>query len=97
MARNIDADKLKDKIRPYYDKVLHQNISDVEKLAKHDMISDVMFEINKQPTAHVKESVRGKWVEDRGCFVCSNCGAAVSTVYPSTWAGCPYCLVDMRE
>lgn len=46
MAKYIDTGELKDKIRPYYDKVLHQEISDDEKLAKHDIISDIMWEIN---------------------------------------------------
>ena len=46
--RLIDADKLKDEIRKYYDMVLQQSISDGEKLAKHDMISDIMFTINEQ-------------------------------------------------
>lgn len=45
----IDEKKLIDTLRPYYDKVLHQNISDDEKLAKHDMLSDVMVEIKGQP------------------------------------------------
>lgn len=45
----IDEKKLIDTLRPYYDKVLHQNISDDEKLAKHDMLSDVMVEIKEQP------------------------------------------------
>ena len=44
----IDEKKLIEELRPYYDKVLHQNISDDEKLAKHDMLSDVMAEIKKQ-------------------------------------------------
>lgn len=52
-VRLIDANKLKDVLRPYYDKVLHQSISDEEKLAKHDMLSDVMCEINEQPTIHI--------------------------------------------
>lgn len=45
----IDEKKLIDTLRTYYDKVLHQNISDDEKLAKHDMLSDVMVEIKGQP------------------------------------------------
>lgn len=45
----IDEKKLIDTLRQYYDKVLHQNISDDEKLAKHDMLSDVMVEIKGQP------------------------------------------------
>lgn len=44
----IDEKKLIDTLRPYYDKVLHQNISDDEKLAKHDMLSDVMVVIKEQ-------------------------------------------------
>lgn len=48
--RLIDADKLKNELRKFYDMVLHQNISDDEKLAKHDILSDVMTTINEQPT-----------------------------------------------
>lgn len=44
----IDENKLIDALRPYYDKVLHQNITDEEKIAKHDMLSDVMVEIRGQ-------------------------------------------------
>lgn len=45
----IDEKKLVGTLRQYYDKVLDQDISDDEKLAKHDMLPDVMFEINNQP------------------------------------------------
>lgn len=45
----IDEKKLINTLRPYYDKVLEQNISHDEKLAKHDMLSDVIVEIKKQP------------------------------------------------
>lgn len=48
--RLIDADKLKDELRRFYNMVLDQSISDDEKLAKHDMLSDVMVTINEQPT-----------------------------------------------
>ena len=48
--RLIDADNLKNELRKYYDMVLYQAISDDEKLAKHDMLSDVMYTINEQPT-----------------------------------------------
>jgi len=45
----IDEKKLIDTLRPYYDRVLHQDISDDEKLAKQDMLSDIMIEIKRQP------------------------------------------------
>lgn len=45
----INSDKLKDELRKYYDMVLYQDISDDEKLAKHDMLSDVFNSINEQP------------------------------------------------
>lgn len=51
----IDEKKLIDTLRPYYDKVLHQDLSNDEKLAKHDMLSDVMIEIERQPKV-------GEWV-----------------------------------
>ncbi|MFG6369466.1 MAG: hypothetical protein K1W16_13835 [Lachnospiraceae bacterium] len=44
----IDEKKLIDTLRPYYDRVLRQDLNDDEKLAKHDMLSDVMIEIKRQ-------------------------------------------------
>lgn len=63
----IDEKKLVGTLRQYYDKVLDQDISDNEKLAKHDMLPDVMSEINNQPKTDrwIPCSVRLPEINDR--------------------------------
>ena len=54
--------------------------------------------IDTQPTADVRENVKGKWLQDKhdeagyGYFDCSVCGADFYDVYDF----CPNCGADMR-
>lgn len=84
MSRYIDADKLIDNI----------------KLAELPVISrSVLTEclIPNQPTADVRENVRGEWI-DRGKdmmirWQCSECGRKDTHIYNF----CPNCGAEMRH
>ena len=84
--RYIDADKLKEELK--HSGYCNNNWLDIE-----------MY-INNQPTADVRENVRGEWLpdmiydgEDEWCFVeCSNCKYRADKHYDF----CPNCGADMR-
>lgn len=82
MSRYIDADKLKQ----------HYAWWNNEDKETFDEIVDA------QPTADVRENVKGKWLQDKhdeagyGYFDCSVCGADFYDVYDF----CPNCGADMR-
>ena len=87
----IDEKKLIETLRPYYDKVLHQNISDDEKLAKHDMLSDVMVEIKGQPKIGgwipcserlPEKGVMNPVTNDYAEYLCTVCVDGFRTVRP---------------
>ena len=88
MARYIDADKLK---------------ADIKEIAGKQDGKLTEFEVlgimSGQPTADVRENVRGEWVEKNDVYRCSVCGkealwseriGSVRTDF------CPNCGADMR-
>ena len=61
----------------------------------HDGKRSLMIDV--QPTADVRENVRGEWIaclEDNECFVCSVCGEGI--YYTGIENYCPHCGADMR-
>ena len=57
------------------------------------MSAAVVAEIENLPAADVKPVVRGKWIYDGDCLICSHCRTAY------TFSGsnyCPNCGADMR-
>ena len=49
--------------------------------------------IDTQPTADVRENVRGEWIQMFGKNLCSRCGHKIDIV-PTNY--CPNCGADMR-
>lgn len=88
MSRYIDADRLIDDIRPFaeYD----SNLNNKDWVRRFEVV------IDNQPTADVRENVRGEWI-DRGKdmtirWQCSECGRRDTHIYNF----CPNCGADMR-
>ena len=89
MSRYIDAEKLCFEILEEY------GIS-----TGGDDVTEIYGMIINQPTADVRENVRGEWLpdmiydgEDEWCFVeCSNCKYRADKHYDF----CPNCGADMR-
>ena len=86
MNRYIDADKLKSDIKEVAD-VTDGKLTEFE----------VLGILAGQPTADVRENVRGKWI-DRGKnmtirWQCSECGRRDTHIYNF----CPDCGADMRS
>ena len=85
MSRYIDADKL---------------YEDMQWSIQHDMYDkpfDYLAEIDCQPTADVRENVRGEWKKRKdkplqNWYQCSNCGA----ICGETPKYCSECGADMR-
>ena len=89
MRRYIDADKL----RSEFDYNSGTYCAAWEFI---DKPSDIQFLIDEQPTADVRENVRGEWI-DRGKdmmlrWQCSECGRRDTHIYNF----CPDCGADMR-
>ena len=83
--RYIDADKLKEELK--HSGYCNNNWLDIE-----------MY-INNQPTADVRENVRGEWIFPYGDKQYKRCSACGKTFYsiPATSNFCPNCGADMRH
>lgn len=55
---------------------------------------DALECVEKLPPANVRPVVRGEWIGDGDCIICSNCKTAY-TFMGSNF--CPNCGADMRE
>ena len=100
MSRYIDADKLIDNIRPFAEYDSNRR--------NKDWIRRIEVVIDNQPTADVRENVKGEWLPMKRFggeagqtpdVMCSVCNA------PALWLGtlgcirsnyCPNCGADMR-
>lgn len=92
MSRYIDADRLKEELKN--SGYCYNNWLDIE-----------MY-INNQPTADVRENVKGEWIEKyyasnetgetvfHGMIMCSVCGHVPKVGWLSNF--CPDCGADMR-
>ena len=90
MSRYIDADKLKQHYAWWGDT---KNETAEDTKAIFDSI------IDQQPTADVRENVKGEWIEitDKDApitYACSVCGAGID--YRGFANFCPNCGADMR-
>lgn len=57
-------------------------------------INTALREVQSVPAADVRPVVRGKWIYDGDCLICSNCRAA----YEFSGSNfCPNCGADMQE
>ena len=52
--------------------------------------------INAQPTADVRENVKGRWLYGRIWWTCSQCKKEIYTVDHKPFNFCPHCGADMR-
>lgn len=87
MSRYIDAEKLCFEILEKY------GIS-----TGGNDVTEIYGMIINQPTADVRENVRGEWVfpyEDKKYKRCSACGKTFYSI-PATSNYCPNCGADMR-
>lgn len=93
MARYIDADEAIEAIRILAEK--HHADGDVEFA---NGVMKAVTRIKSQPTADVKEVVRGKWVQVCGDnkFVCSECGRRKPKTYAAMANYCGHCGTDCR-
>ena len=75
----------------------------IEKNFGHGTIDPIIQLIDIQPTADVRENVKGEWIEDaiaNNIYRCSECGIDApveptrGTEYKSNY--CPNCGADMR-
>ncbi len=102
MARYIDADLLEKEL-------YHNGLCTGVILGKHSGECDLVeYIVSNQPTADVKEAVRGEWAWDCEYLKCSKCGFyprhimdADSDFHPDMNYGetlnfCPYCGADMK-
>ena len=102
MSRYIDADKLQLYLNDYAIQVSPSE-SDDEKTRKWNeivymTIDTCMKAVDEQPTADVRENVRGEWIfpyEDKKYKRCSACGKTFYSI-PSTSNFCPNCGAEMR-
>ena len=90
MSRYIDADKL---------------YEDMQWSIQHDMYDkpfDYLAEIDCQPTADVRENVKGEWTKEAGYVAgdrewkCSICGETFWNGSMKRYHYCPNCGADMR-
>lgn len=106
MSRYIDADNLKERIP----KDIHEDV--FENCRNCELLDDEQVKelIDLQPTADVRENVRGEWIEDNPreksmMWRCSVCGRIA--YYPTIgerksykkhcgYNYCPNCGADMR-
>ncbi len=98
MARYIDADRFRDRVKtqvnPYGKPTL-----------EYESGLKVLTMIDNEPTADVVEVKQGEWVhtDEDGTWKCSLCGGeivadAYGDIHPLDdcgWIGCPYCLARM--
>ena len=97
MSRYIDADKLKERIPKDIHEDVFENCSNCE-LLDDEQVKEL---IDLQPTADVRENVRGEWIEvlidtyGGGHFTYSKCSVCQSEqIIDSNF--CPNCGADMR-
>ena len=108
--RYIDADKLQLYLNDYALQVSPSESYD-EKTRKWNeivymTIDTCMKAVDEQPTADVRENVRGEWIEKyyasnetgetvfHGMIICSVCGHVLKVGWLSDF--CPHCGADMR-
>ena len=99
MSRYIDADKLMLHLNDYKLQVSPSWKDDWEKMVSCLVIDTCMEAVKEQPTADVRENVRGEWIfqyEDKKYKRCSACGKTFYSI-PATSNFCPNCGADMRS
>lgn len=94
MPRYIDADALRDKLgRSFID----MDDFTFECPAEVNGMLDYAIDcVKEQPTADVRENVRGHWIDgskDKMTFLCSECG---KSFWGLKWNYCPCCGASMR-
>ena len=93
MSRYIDADNLKERIPKDIHEDVFENCSNCE-LLDDEQVKEL---IDLQPTADVRENVKGYWKKRKdkplqNWYQCSNCGA----ICGETPKYCSECGADMR-
>lgn len=99
MSRYIDADKLMIVLNDWWysqTKIESQNIPYDDYISV--TIRSAMEAVKEQPTADVRENVKGEWIFPYGDKKYKRCSACGKTFYsiPSTSNFCPNCGADMR-
>lgn len=73
---------------------------DADNLQRHGNRGGIVYwrDIEEQPTADVRENVKGEWIRKKDTACCSNCGAKWTDHIglTDTWHYCPNCGADMR-
>lgn len=100
MARYIDADNLKLNFASYLQR---------GKLEKDEAVyrgefynwridgTEIKEAINREPTADVRENVRGEWVRnDNGTYSCNRCRSWIPQEQKCYANYCLFCGADMR-
>ena len=109
MSRYIDADKLQLYLNDYALQVVPSEHDDAKTRKWNEIvymtIDTCMKAVDEQPTADVRENVKGEWIEKKpmnfgkcvnglgSIFKCSVCGEEISCC---TTNYCPNCGADMR-
>lgn len=89
MSRYIDADKL-------YDDSTKIRINLMQDGVDITPIWQVLDCIRQQPTADVRENVKGHWIDkSQGVWVVKQCSAC-NGICDYQFNFCPYCGADMR-
>lgn len=105
MSRYIDADKLMITLNDWWysqTKIESQNIPYDDNISV--TIREAMEAVKEQPTADVRENVRGEWIEDKKTeeeyqlmftkvWKCSRCGEQQCRLIASNF--CPNCGAEM--
>lgn len=96
MSRYIDIEPIIDFIENRYE--ITWTADDYEGGIK-DACTDILKVIEKQPTADVRENIKGKWIRIKDTVQCSQCKAKWidHTYLIETFRFCPNCGADMRK
>ena len=97
--RYIDADKLMITLNDWWysqTKIESQNIPYDDDISV--TIQEAMEAVKEQPTADVRENVKGEWRRRKDTIQCSQCKAKWidHTYLIETFRFCPNCGADMR-
>ena len=94
-ARFIDVDGFIEDLKAEFSNLMMDGLKGTPRI-KSLTFSEVVERIECQPTADVRENVRGEWkyIPEKGQLVCTNCEK--HSPWHEKYDFCPNCGADMR-
>lgn len=71
MPKYIECEALKEDVKNHFKKLIDEGYVYDEIFESN---AEILRIIDAQPTADVAEVKHGKWIKDRNCYTCSECG-----------------------